>query len=358
MILFQMTLFFSMFFAMIFKVGNWLTAYTTEILTSKFDFSTSQILSSATGARDLFLQITFLALLASIVGGLVGVFAQIGLLFAPEAIAPSFKKFNVVENVKNMFSLKSITQLLISVLKVFFFLIIFYYIFTRQLQQVIFSYREGLDGILIIVIRLMKILVFSALVLFIFLSAVDWATVFFFHRKNLRMSKQEVFDEYKQQEGDPHVKSHRKQTHRSLINSSLSNVSKAKVVVANPTHIAVALDYEPGVHDLPFVLALETDEFAYLLRKGAYELGIPVIRNVELARGIYLDGEVNQYIPSQHVKLAAAVFREVIALAKAQKEREALEKQGLEENIATDEDIKTNVDSAGTSTNKPEEPLI
>jgi type III secretion YscU/HrpY family protein len=330
MILIQLTLAFSLFFSVINTVAQWLLEYSGSLFQQSISYSNNQILAYVINARDVFIKIVFLFLSVTIVGGLVGVFAQIGFLFAPEAIKPSFKKFNFVENIKNMFSMKSITQLIISLFKVIFFLIIFYYIFTRQLDVVVLSYRDGFSGVLQVLLKLLKVLIYSALVLFIFLSAIDWATVFFFHRKSLRMSKQEVFDEYKQQEGDPHMKGHRQQTHRSLINSSLSSVSGAKAVVANPNHIAVALDYQPGVHDLPFILAIETDEFAYLMRKRAHELGIPIIRNVPLARGLYLDAEVNQYIPSAYLKMAAEVFREILAISKAANAPEQNENSNLD----------------------------
>jgi flagellar biosynthesis protein FlhB len=96
------------------------------------------------------------------------------------------------------------------------------------------------------------------------------------------------------------------------LNSSLERTSKAKLVVNNPTHISVALDYEPGIHDLPFILAMETDDMALLMRRQALAAGIPLVTQIELARGLYRDGEVDSYIPSQHVALAAEVFRQVL----------------------------------------------
>ncbi|MFN7836286.1 MAG: EscU/YscU/HrcU family type III secretion system export apparatus switch protein [Burkholderiaceae bacterium] len=334
MLVIQLLMFFSAFFVLIEHVAEWIVDYSQSLMPSSGKINEITLLRGFIEGRDLTIKIVSLGFVTTILGGWIGVFSQIGFLFAPEAVKPSFKKFNVVGNIKNMFSMKSISQILISLIKVACFAIIFYYIFNNRLSNIIFSYQTGLKGILYTLLSLLKVLVFSALILFIVLSAIDWSITFFFHRKSLRMSKKEIFDEYKQMEGDPHFKSHRKQTHRSLMNSSLSQTSKAKVVVANPTHIAVALDYEPGVHDLPYILAIETDEFAYLVRKQAYEMGIPVIRNIKLAQGLYHDAQVNQYIPSQHIKMAAEIFKEVMRIAKqAAEAAEAAEKEQAEQAI-------------------------
>ena len=108
------------------------------------------------------------------------------------------------------------------------------------------------------------------------------------------------------------------QMHKSLLNASLSRVSAAKAVVANPTHISIALDYEPGKYDLPYVLAMGVDEDALRIRETAKQYGIPVIVNVKLARMIYQDCEEDEYIKKDHLVLAAEVFRAVLQLSKGE----------------------------------------
>ncbi|HEX4917349.1 MAG TPA: EscU/YscU/HrcU family type III secretion system export apparatus switch protein, partial [Limnobacter sp.] len=88
----------------------------------------------------------------------------------------------------------------------------------------------------------------------------------------------------------------------------------AKAVVANPTHISVALDYEPGKHDLPYIVAMGVDEDALAIRETAKKHGVPVIVNVKLARMIYQDCDEDEYIQKQHLELAAEVFKAVMAL--------------------------------------------
>jgi flagellar biosynthesis protein FlhB len=159
----------------------------------------------------------------------------------------------------------------------------------------------------------MKI-VFMTLSIFIVLGILDWVVEKYNLQKNLMMSHQDLADEYKETVGNPHTLSARRRERLNILNSSLNRVGEAKVVVANPTHISVALDYEPGTHDLPYVIAMGVDHDALRIREKAKELGIPVIVNVPLARGLYRDCEEDEYIKREHLELAAQVFRVVLQL--------------------------------------------
>lgn len=245
----------------------------------------------------------------------VSTWVQTGLVYAPEAVIPSFKKLNAIQNIKGMFSKKSMVQLLLSVIKIIVLAVVSWKVIQMYSTEIVLSYRAGVDAMLALMLYLLKVVVFSSLAVFIVLSFTDWIAVFFDHKKNIMMSKNEVKDEYKQQQGDPHMKGRRQSLHRNLINSSLSSVSNAKVVVANPTHISVALDYEPGKHDLPFILAMGQDEEALLIRKEADKHGIPIIRSVQLARQLYAECDEQQYIHEQHLKMAAEVFKLVFSMS-------------------------------------------
>ncbi|NJM31696.1 MAG: EscU/YscU/HrcU family type III secretion system export apparatus switch protein [Limnobacter sp.] len=241
--------------------------------------------------------------------------AQTGLVVAPEAAQLSFKKFDVVGNIKNMFSKKSLIQLLLSLCKVSVLATVGTLTFLDAVSDVVYSYRAGFESLGIIMMHTLKTTIFMSLGIFVLLVLLDWVAERAHHIKQLKMSKQDIKDENKQTQGDPAVKNRRRSEHRSILNSSLGNVGKSKVVVANPTHISVALDYEPGVHDIPYVLAMGEDDDALIIRKKAKELGIPVIVNVELARMIYADCEEYEYIHREHLELAAVVFKTVMQLA-------------------------------------------
>ncbi|MFN4327491.1 MAG: EscU/YscU/HrcU family type III secretion system export apparatus switch protein [Limnobacter sp.] len=245
---------------------------------------------------------------------------QNGLVVAPEAAKPSMKKFNPVDNVKNLLSKKSFIQLVISVFKIVGLVWVMVWLVRDELGQILLSYRAGMDGVFALLGHLLKKTIIVCLLLFLVFAIVDWAAERSHHLKNLRMSDQDLKDEHKETQGNPEVKRRLSSERRNLLNSSLNRMSGAKAVVANPTHIAVALDYQPGVHDLPFILAMGEDDDALAMRMEAKRRNIPVIVNVKLARMLYADCEEEEYIQAQHIEMAAAVFRAIIEAAATQDE--------------------------------------
>jgi flagellar biosynthesis protein FlhB len=116
-------------------------------------------------------------------------------------------------------------------------------------------------------------------------------------RRRLRMSFDELKRDHKQSEGDPLMRNRRKQAHRMFLRGSVSDLRKAAFVVANPTHIAIALEYNPPEVEVPRVLIRATDEGAQLVKRRAVELDIPIIENVPLARSLFSSTEIGSYIP-------------------------------------------------------------
>ena len=173
----------------------------------------------------------------------------------------------------------------------------------------------GMEEMLALLESVLKKVIFTTLAAFIVVAFLDWVIERKNWLKNLKMSLSDVQDEQKQMYGNQQMVQHRKREHRNLLNSSLSRITSSKVVVANPTHISVALDYEPGVHDIPYIVAMGEDLEAFEIRRRATELGIPIIVNVKLARMIYSDCEVDEYIQRDHLELAAEVFRAVFQLS-------------------------------------------
>ncbi|HEY1059673.1 MAG TPA: EscU/YscU/HrcU family type III secretion system export apparatus switch protein [Limnobacter sp.] len=246
------------------------------------------------------------------IAAIASAWSQFGILFSTEAIKPSFKAFNAIGNIKNMFSKKSLQQILLQLVKVSIFFFVIYLILGDFLKDILWSFQSGLGMMLKLLREVLWKVVYVGMFIFLISSILDWVIQRQAHIKNLKMSKQDLKDEHKQMEGDPHIKSKRKEMHRSLLNSSLSRLSGASALVTNPTHIAVALSYQPGVHDIPFILAIETEENAAVLRKHARELKIPVIEHRPLARSIYEHCEVDQYILTEHLVMAAEVFKQVL----------------------------------------------
>jgi type III secretion protein U len=312
--LFKLIAFYLLFFSFIDDVG---LRFQTEIATifgyfKEDDLNVGEIIELAT---LLFVYSTLPFVLICVIVGMASTWMQTGFVYAPEAIEPSFKKFDVVQNVKGMFSKKSLVQLILSAIKIAVLFGVSFLILVEYSSEIVLSYRGDFQGILNLLMYLLKVVVYVSLGVFLVLSFFDWMAVFFDHKKNLMMSKNEVKDEQKQMYGDMMMKGKMKQLHRNLMNASLQKVASSKVVVANPTHIAVALDYEPGKHDIPFILAMGEDDAALLIRKKAEEAGVPIIRSVQFARQLYAECDEDEYIKEHHLKMAAEIFKLVFEMS-------------------------------------------
>ena len=128
-------------------------------------------------------------------------------------------------------------------------------------------------------------------------------------KKNLRMSKQDIKDEYKQMEGDPEIKGKRQQRQRELsMGRMMDDMVDSTVVITNPTHLAVVLKYETGVDKAPIVTAKGGDHLAKKIREKAKELKIPIIENKALARSMYKQVEIGDSVPMELYQAIAEVL--------------------------------------------------
>lgn len=311
---FRLLIFFIVFFWMSEDFEKQFAELLDVIVQSSFSRSWVFDSSVTDATLELLMAWTLPILLAAAVAGLVSTIIQTGFVVAPEAVTPSFKKLDAVQHVKDMFSKKSLVQLLLSVAKVIVLTLVGWLMFQDMLSDIVQSFRVGLQGALHVLRELIEQIVYVALGIFIVLALIDWAVVYAHHIKSIKMSIQDIKDEQKQSYGNPETKQRVKKEQRNILNSSLNRVGGAKAVVANPTHISVALDYEPGKHDLPYIVAMGVDEDAMDIRREAKRHGVPVIVNVKLARMLYADCEEDEYIRKQHLELAAEVFRTLMEL--------------------------------------------
>lgn len=158
-------------------------------------------------------------------------------------------------------------------------------------------------------------LLLYTLTAFIVIALFDWIFTRSRYTKQHMMSMDEVKREYKEQEGDPHIKSKRKQLHREMQNQSkLDRTRKAKVLVVNPTHYAVALDYDKEKCPLPYMLAKGEGDMARRMIEVAKQERIPIMRNAPLARALFAEGNEEEIIPSDMLMQVAEILRIVIAM--------------------------------------------
>jgi len=263
--------------------------------------------------QELLTQAAWLVLpLIGIVLG-AGIFAdalQVGVLFAFEKLKPSAKKLNVLANLKNVFSKKNLMEFLKSIIKIAFLSTLLTLLIRDALPIMTSIPQAGLAGLGQVVAALMKTMLIHIGLAYGVIALADFAWQRFQYRKGLMMSKDEVKQEYKEMEGDPHIKHQRKHLHQEMMqHGAVESSRKATVVVTNPTHLAVALRYDAEETPLPVVLAKGEGALAERMMQAAREAGVPVMQNIPLARALTEHAEPGQYIPSELVEPVAELLR-------------------------------------------------
>lgn len=253
--------------------------------------------------------------------GLLVEFGQIGVLFAPEKAKPSGTKLNVVSNVKNIFSMKNLMEVVKSTVKIICFCLLTWLLLKTGLGPLVHAVHGGLEGVLAVNGALFRTLLLYTAVFCLAIAGLDMGWQRRQRNKRLMMTKDEVKREQKDMEGQPEIKQQRKRLHQELSSAGPAEaVRKASALVVNPTHIAVALRYVPDQTPLPIVVAKGQDGVALQMIDMARRIGIPVMRDVPLARALLADARENEYIPSELVVPVAHVLRAVRDLAMEDRE--------------------------------------
>ena len=163
--------------------------------------------------------------------------------------------------------------------------------------------------------KIVVLLLFTVVIAVFVIAAADYLYQKYSHLKKLRMTKQEVKEEYKQMEGDPLIKSRIRQVRMERARHRMMEaVPKADVVIVNPTHYAVALEYKMEEMDAPKVTAKGLDNIALRIKAIAEENEVPIVENPPLARALFASTEIDQTIPEEHFKAVAEVIGYVMQL--------------------------------------------
>lgn len=271
------------------------------------------VLTSLGGVLPLFLGMFVIALVTP---GLIG-----GFSFTPESIRFDLKKLNPISGFKRIFSLKIIPEMLKSILKVVLVGgVVSLYLWHRweSMLRLLYENTFSAMGDALSLIASCTLLVIIGLVPMV---GFDILYQFLSYMKKLRMSRQEIRDEYKQQEGDPAIKGRIKQQQRAMARQRMmSDVPKADVIINNPTHYSVALQYQEGVMSAPKVVAKGAGEIALKIRQIGAEHRVPMLEAPPLARALYRHSEVGQQIPAALYSAVAEVLAWVYGLRRWRKE--------------------------------------
>lgn len=253
----------------------------------------------------------------ALVTGLILSYAQVGFLFTTKTLEVKISKLNPIEGFKKLFSVKSVVELIKSLIKIFIVGYVIYSYAVKKIVSIVTLPNAAVGEIVGFMGDMVVSIAFRAGGVLLVMAFFDYIYQRWSHEKELKMSKQEIKEEYKQSDGDPQVKSKIKEKQRQMaMNRMMSEVPDADVIITNPTHFAVAIKYDREVSDAPFVLAKGKDLVAQNIKKIATENSVPIVENKPLARTLFSDLEIGDIVPEELYQAVAEVLAYVYGLNK------------------------------------------
>lgn len=238
-----------------------------------------------------------------------------GWVFASKNFTPQFSRLNPIKGLAKIVSAQNWAELAKSILKVGVLLGVAWYLVIDTSQQLIVLQRGDLTDAIIGAFELLFSTTLSLLLIFVLFSFIDIPLQRFFFLKKMRMSKQEVKEEHKNQEGRPEVKARIKQVQRQMLQRQINKVLKeADVIIVNPEHFAVAIKYDLKKAKAPYVLAKGMDDIALYIKQLAAKHQLDVVEIPPLARAIYFTTRVNQQVPAALYTAVAHVLTYILHL--------------------------------------------
>ena len=221
-------------------------------------------------------------------------------------ILPSWKNFIN----KTIFTRQQLISTLKMIVKLFFtFLIVYVFIRLRSRAGLQLLYGGFGENLIFFGRLIVEIFLFFGGV-FLVISLIDWYLQKLEYERKLKMSKQELKEEVKEQEGDPQIRQKQRERAKQMLNQEMfENVKEASFVVTNPTHFACAIYYELGKTDVPKLVAKGADNVAFKIKEIAKEHEVPIVENKPLARGLYEEVEIDEYVPATYYTAIIEIFK-------------------------------------------------
>ncbi|WP_066477031.1 MULTISPECIES: EscU/YscU/HrcU family type III secretion system export apparatus switch protein [unclassified Sphingomonas] len=284
------------------------------------DFSTSlSVVGWSAGA--IVLLAAAATLLPSAVMGVAGEFFQVGALFSTEKLKPKLDTLNPVEGLKRMISLDNLFELAKTLIKALLVLGAAGIVLAGSVDEYAalahaaawMPFPGSGSGIAAAVLDLLRALTIQlvawSVAIFLLVALADRLWTQHRYIKKLMMSRRDIRQEHKDNEGDPMLKAQRRQLHEEWANRNAVQASRnANVLLTNPTHLAIALDYDPADCPVPMVAAKGEGPLAAAMRKAAVEADVPIVRNVGLARRLWATAEINEIIPEAEFDAIAEII--------------------------------------------------
>jgi len=255
------------------------------------------------------------------IGAILFNYIQVGSIFAVEGLKPELNKLNPTEGFKQKFlKPRAYVELAKTLLKSIITFTVVATILYSEIPNIALLLSQPAGNVVAYCFALILRIGFYVGIMFVALAIGDFFLQRYLFRNQMKMSKQEVKQEYKESEGDPLIKWMRRNLHREILSeSSIAAVQQADVVVVNPTHVAVALKYERGQMGAPVVIAKGAELIAKQIREIAKAADVPMMRDVPLARALY-ELDVDAEVPEELYETVAEVLRWVYSLSEEKKE--------------------------------------
>ena len=276
--------------------------------------------------------------------GVAGNVAQIGFLFTIEPIIPKMEKLNPVEGAKKIFCMKNFFEFLKNVVKVSFLGYLLYKIIWASVPELLSMCYGTVDDIFPCLKLMLKRLAVYTAFGYIVIAVVDRLFQGRNFTKQMMMTKDEVKREYREMEGSAEIKQAQRQFRDEILNgpSPAAAAKQANVVVTNPTRLAVGIRYRAEEAPLPRICAIGAGDTARIIRETALAEGIPVMEDRPLARALYAEGKVDDFIPDSLIEPVAEVLKWAKQIEDARKEESELDSVTLDD-LPSAETVEDNV---------------
>lgn len=242
-------------------------------------------------------------------------YAQVGVLFTAKPLEPKWNRISPMSGLKRIFSGRGLVELAKGLFKIGVVAYLTYWTVLSEMAQMVLFVDMEVGQILDVSGSLILTLGIRIALLLLIMAALDYAFQRWEYEKGLRMTRQEVKEEYKQQEGDPQVRARIRALQRDQSRQRMmDDVGTADVVVTNPTHVAVALRYDPQSSSAPMVVAKGQRLVAQRIKELARESGVPMVENKPLARALFKSVQIGEQIPDELFKAVAEVLAFVFHL--------------------------------------------
>lgn len=293
-------------------IGGFMISAFTMALTTDLSVTAPFIL------KEMIRVILITSLPVAVLVGSVGVivsFLVVGPTFSVDVFKPNIKKFNPVENIKQKFKLKTLVELIKSILKIFGAAILIYLAVYHDIKELVATVAlPPVASAQVFKAIIYKVALWIG-IYFILIAIADLIYQRFNFAKEMKMEKFEIKQEYKDTEGNPEIKGKRRQLAQEIAyDEGTTQVHRAKTVITNPHDVAVAIGYEPEKYKAPWIIAMGTEKSARGIIVLAFKFGIPIMRNVPLAHQLLDEGDVNRLIPESTYDSVGEVLLYVASL--------------------------------------------